>query len=421
MTNYSPISKISILSWGILVAVGCSTSLLMAQASSPTQILVCESTNSDCSRSDARFPIAWTFDGATGSAKSSTSGDGARLTIEKYDSGSLVVRAVNQSGPSAGLTALYTGSISGKRIAGTVEWSWAAHPDFPAHGTFSGIFQDQVAPASTPTQSATAGNTITPENALPHELLVCENGGLCNAAWMFKGSAGTGVWFARNPTRATLTVVRAEPDYLMIRRTDTTDGVTATYTGSPRGDHWGGTIVWNSGHPGQATGTWIAFVPKTDCSGRTDLEPADAMLTGQYALMFKRDRDALTCYLVAAKAGDATAEAAVGMLYYQGRGAAGQDYKEAFFWLHRAADQGVYAAQRTVAEMYTAGQGTQRDPTLAGIYTARADEQKHDLERRQDFEERAQARREEHAERAADRVNQLFSSFVLGASFGLFF
>jgi TPR repeat protein len=137
--------------------------------------------------------------------------------------------------------------------------------------------------------------------------------------------------------------------------------------------------------------------------------------------MFKRDRDALNCYIVAAKQGDATAQTAVGLLFYQGRGGADQDYKEAFFWLHKAADQGVYAAQRTIAEMYTAGQGTQRDPTMAKIYAERADEQKHDMERRQDAKERAQARSEEHAERAADRANHLLSSFVLGASFGLFF
>ncbi len=394
---------------------------MLAQTSSPSEILICESTNNECSRSGAGFPITWTFDGATGAVKSPASGDGARLTIERYDSSSLVVRAVNQSGPSAGLTALYTGTIAGNTISGAVEWSWPNHPGFPARGTFSGIFKDRAQPPSTTQASVVSTNAVTAENALPHELLVCENGGLCNAAWIFKGSAGAGTWFARNPTRATLTVVRAEPNYLMIRRTDVTGGLSATYTGSPRGDHWGGTIVWNNGNRGQATGTWIAFVPQTDCTGRADLEPADAMLTGQYALMFQRDRDALNCYLVAAKAGDATAQTAVGMLYYQGRGAAGQDYKEAFFWLHKAADQGIYAAQRTVAEMYTAGQGTQRDAALASIYTARADEQKHDIERRQDFEERAQARREEHAERAADRANQLLSSFVLGASFGLFF
>jgi TPR repeat protein len=144
------------------------------------------------------------------------------------------------------------------------------------------------------------------------------------------------------------------------------------------------------------------------------------MRIGQYALMFKRNNDALGCYIVAANAGDATAQTAVGLLYYQGRGV-DQDYTKAFFWLHKAADQGVYAAQRSVAEMYTAGLGTKRDSTLAAIYSARADEQKHDMERRQEIEERAQARREEHAERAADRASRVLSSFVLGASFGLFF
>jgi F0F1-type ATP synthase assembly protein I len=64
--------------------------------------------------------------------------------------------------------------------------------------------------------------------------------------------------------------------------------------------------------------------------------------------------------------------------------------------------------------MYAAGQGTTRDATLAAIYTKRADEQKHDLERQQDRQYDAQ-------QRAADRSAQILSSFVLGASFGLFF
>jgi hypothetical protein len=64
--------------------------------------------------------------------------------------------------------------------------------------------------------------------------------------------------------------------------------------------------------------------------------------------------------------------------------------------------------------MYAAGLGAERDATLAAIYTRRADEQKHDMERRQDIEE-------ERSQRNADRLNHLVSSFVLGASFGLFF
>jgi hypothetical protein len=43
------------------------------------------------------------------------------------------------------------------------------------------------------------------------------------------------------------------------------------------------------------------------------------------------------------------------------------------------------------------------------------------MERRQDLEEREQARHQEQTQRAADRFAQLMSSFVLGASFGLLF
>lgn len=413
---HSGLSKSLLLASALLLPASDSRSLLFAQTSPLNRILICESTDDSCARPDANFDITWIFDGTEGTVKGTASQEAIHLTIQKLDSDSIIVRGVSQSGPSTGLTALYTGSILGSHIRGTVQWSWVGHSDFPAKGVFSGVLPDRALLVSD--SKARSGSV----NAPPSELLVCENGGLCNAAWVFNGSTGTGTWFTRNPTRATLAILRFEPDYILIRRTDATGGLTATYAGSPRGDHYAGTIIWNRpDHPGEATGTWIATVPQTACDPQIGLEAADAMLTGQYALMFKRDDDALNCYIVAAKAGNATAQTAVGLLFYQGRGAVVQDYAKAFFWLHQAADQGVYAAQRTVAEMYTAGWGTQKDLTLAGIYTARADEQKHDLERRQDFEERAQARREEHAERAADRANQLFSSFVLGASFGLFF
>lgn len=414
MSRYSGLLIRSARAFALLAA---GSSPLSAQAVSPSHLVICESTTDACSLPDAHYDITWTFDGTEGAVTSPAARAAVRLTIEKLDGDSIVVRGVDQSGPAAGLIALYTGSIHGNRISGTVQWSWAGHPDYPGRGVFSGILQDSPQ-AAAPNPGAKVNSAAAP----PPELLVCENGGVCNAAWAFLGTTGTGTWFNRNPTRATLTVVRLEPDYIVIRRTDTTDNISGTYAGSLRGDRYVGTIVWSTpGHPGESTGTWTATVPQTACAEQPGLEASDAMRIGQYALMFKRDLDALGCYVVAAKAGDATAQTAVGLLYYQGRGSVAQDYAQAFFWLHKAADQGVYAAQRTVAEMYTAGQGTPRDPTLAGIYTARADEQKHDMERRQDMEERAQARREEHAERAADRMTQLLSSFVLGASFGLIF
>lgn len=385
---------------------------LFAQTSAPTRMLVCESTDDSCKRPNARLDIVWTFNGVEGTATSPTNPAGSGITIEKFDSDSIVVRRVDQAGPTAGQTAVYTGTVNGTHMSGTVQRSWPGHPEYPAAGVFSAVLQDQLA-ATTSSPAATGSSNHTSD--LPNELLVCENNGSCNAAWIFNGSQGTGTWFARNPTEATLTVLRSEPDYVLIRRTDTTDAVTANYAGSPHGDHYSGTIVWSSpGHPGGATGTWTATIPKTTCDPHAGLEPADAMRLGQTALMFHRDREAFDCYIVAARAGDATAQTAVGLTYYQGRETIPQDYSQAFIWLHKAADQGIYAAQRTVAEMYAAGQGTNRDATLAAIYTRRADEQKHDLERQQDRQYDAQ-------QRAADRNAQILSSFVLGASFGLFF
>ena len=398
--------------------------ILSAQATAGTELLVCESADDTCNRPDAPFDTIWTFDGTQGRISVPADQAGTRLLIEKLDSSSIIIRRSEEAGTAPGRTAVYHGTVNGGRFTGVVEWSWPNRPEQAAHGVFAARFRNQN--STTGATSAVVDSKPIPgpgrAGALPAELLICENSGPCNAAWILNGTTGTGTWYSRNPVRATLNLVRSEPDYIMIRRTDLTGGGSATYTGTFRQGHYTGTIVWNRRDGGEpATGTWTGSLPQTSCAGRPDLDPADAMKTGQEALMFKREADSLGCYLVAAKNGDATAQAAVGLLYYQGRPSVPQSYEEAFFWLHKAADQGVYPAQRTIAEMYTAGQGTKRDATLAGIYAARADEQKHDMERRQDMAERADARREEQAERAADRANRLLSGFVLGASFGLLF
>jgi hypothetical protein len=413
MAQRSPLAQL--LSPAIpILAVSLGAIQLFAQTA-PTRILACESTNDSCKRPDATLDLVWVFNGIDGTATSPANPAGSRITIEKFDSNSIVLRRVDETGPTAGLTAVYTGTVNGTHMIGTVQRSWPSHPDYPATAIFSAILQDQLAAnTQTPATSSTP-QSFTTQDALPTELLVCENNNVCNAAWLIHGAEGTGVWFARNPTKARLAVIRSAPDDILIRRTDTTDSVSANYAGRLRGDHYAGTIIFSTpGHPGEVTGTWTATVPKTTCDPHAGLEPADAMHLGQTALMFHRDHEALDCYIVAARAGDATAQTAVGLTYYQGRENVPQDYTQAFFWLHKAADQGIYAAQRTVAEMYAAGQGTSRDATLAAIYTKRADEQKHDLERQQDRQYDAQ-------QRAADRGAQILSSFVLGASFGLFF
>lgn len=407
MAQHPRLSQLLLMASAVFIANLKPTSL-SAQNSAPTHILVCESAKDSCNQPGAHMDIVWLLNGTDGTATSPGNPDGSPITIDRFDSDSIVVRRVDHAGPTAGLNAIYTGAVHGTNISGTVDWSWPGHPDYPSHGTFSAVLPDQFASVATPPAAPVSGTGTI--DTLPTELLVCENHGPCNAAWILHGSEGTGTWFAQKPVHAKLSVIRSAPDDIRIHRADTSDRISANYVGSLRGDHYSGTIIWSNGdHPGESTGTWTATIPQTTCAPQA-LEPEDAMRIGQNALMFHRDREALDCYIVAANAGDARAQTAVGLTYYQGRETIPQDYAQAFFWLHKAADQGVYGAQRTVAEMYAAGQGTPRDPTLSAIYAARADEQQHDLERRQ-----------EAAEREADRRTQVLSSFVLGASFGLFF
>jgi hypothetical protein len=403
MAQYQRMSK-----FFLIAAALCLPTLISATLSAQTRILVCESSKDSCDQPDASMNIVWLLNGTEGTATSPGNPAGSPITIEKFDGDSLVVRRLEQAGPTAGLTAVYTGAVHGAHVSGTVDYSWPGHPDYPAHGMFAAVLPDQLAPAAAPV----AASDAVPDS-LPTELLVCENHGACNAAWVLHGSEGTGTWFAQKPVRATLAIINSAHDNIRIHRADTSDGVAANYVGSLRGDHYAGTIIWSGGdHPGEKTGSWTATIPQTSCPNH-GLEPEDAMRIGQTALMFHHDREALDCYVVAASAGDATAQTVVGLTYYQGRPSVPQDYAQALFWLQKAADQGVYNAQKTVAEMYLAGQGTRPNPTMAQIYKARADEQKRDFERAQD-------RQFEARQRAADRATQVLSSFVLGASFGMF-
>lgn len=375
-----------------------------APVSFPTRMIECESVNDACSQSDAHYNVIWAFDGAEGTANSPNGSAGTRLTIEKFDGETIVVRRFDRAGASAGLSGLYTGTVEGKHISGTVKWSWLDHPGFPASGTWSAIIQDQ--PAAQSASGAATGNGGS--EAIPPRLLECEGVGRCSGAWIINGSEGTATWFAQTPVRAKLTVVRSEPDDILIRRMDTSDGSSAVYSGRRHGDQISGTVIWSSpGNPGGASGTWSASVPQTVCETQANLTSADALRVGQNALMFHMERDALDCYIVAAKTGDPLAQTAVGLLLYQGRYGIPQDYKQALFWLRKAADQGSYAAQKTVADMYMLGQGTAPDPNLSSFYAAKANEQKREQERREDRADRA----------AASRANML-TGFVMGAVFG---
>ncbi|KAJ3024708.1 UNVERIFIED_CONTAM: hypothetical protein HDU68_007866 [Siphonaria sp. JEL0065] len=78
----------------------------------------------------------------------------------------------------------------------------------------------------------------------------------------------------------------------------------------------------------------------------------------------------------AAESGNAEAQAALGMLLYQGHGCT-QDMNEAFEWTLKAADQGLSDAQSIVGDMLFHGLGVDVDKKKAFYYTKEAALQEH--------------------------------------------
>lgn len=373
-------------------------------ASNATRLLVCEAADDSCLQVNPHYASSWSFDGTTGVVTSSASDSNVQLTIEGMSQDKIVIRRVDPSGRSA----VYSGTSHGNTMSGTVQWFSNAHADAPTSGKWSGVFQG--APAAATSSTDAVG---TPSQGAPLRLIECESNGPCNGAWSFDGLSGTATWFAQSAVHAKLTIVRSDQDEITIRRTNLTDGNSAVYHGVRKGDTYAGAVIWSSpNNPGGASGHWTATIPQTNCDEGSNMTPADAKRIGQNALMFDLERDAFGCYIVAAKAGDALAQTAVGLIYYKGNtNEIPQDYKQAFFWLQKAADQGVYAAQRTVSDMYMLGQGTPKDRELSKFYGDKAEEQKRD---RQHQIERA----EDRADHAADRAANAMTGFVMGAVFG---
>jgi len=377
---------------------------------SPTRMLVCEATDESCLQVNSHSNSVWSFDGTTGAVTSPASESTAKLTIETLSQDKIVIRRMDASGRSA----TYSGTIRGNNVTGTVQWDSGAQ----AAGSWSAVFQNlppaaSGAAAPSPAAPGSAGTDSSPTQGVPQRLIECEGNGPCNGAWTFDGPSGTATWFTQSPIHAKLTIVRSEPGEITIRRTNLTDGNSAVYHGTRNGDTYSGAVIWSTpDQPGASSGHWSASIPQTTCDRDSNLSSADAMRVGQNALMFDLERAAFDCYLVAARAGDPMAQTAVGLIYYQGRTREiPQDYKQAFFWLRKAADAGVYAAQRTVGDMYMLAQGTSKDRELSQFYSEKAAEQKrdreHQIERQQDREDRA-----------ADRAANAMTGFVMGAVFG---
>jgi hypothetical protein len=168
-----------------------------SQAAGPVTMTECEGVN-NCA--------TWTFLGSQGTGQW-PSGNIASLTVEHYDSDSVVIRRADSTGASAGLSAVYTGTRHGDRVGGEYTSSWPGHWDNQSGNWYATVQK-------------------TTETSLPPEMHFCAQQcadlKLENGHYYIPGAYGNGssIWTVESFTR----------ESVILRRVDST-GFTARYTG----------------------------------------------------------------------------------------------------------------------------------------------------------------------------------------------
>jgi TPR repeat protein len=102
-------------------------------------------------------------------------------------------------------------------------------------------------------------------------------------------------------------------------------------------------------------------------AGADGIKGVEAYENGDYATALKE-------FLPLAQAGQTAAEAAVGQMYFEGKGVKA-DPKEAARWLEPAATKGIARAQFLLGKLYLSGEGVAADPVKAAALTKGAADQ----------------------------------------------
>jgi len=106
------------------------------QAAVPVTMTECEGTN-NCA--------TWTFLGSQGTGQW-PSGEVASLSVERYDTGSVVIRRADSTGSSAGLTSVYTGTRHGDRVGGEFTSTWPGHWNEKSGNWYATVERNPVGP-----------------------------------------------------------------------------------------------------------------------------------------------------------------------------------------------------------------------------------------------------------------------------------
>ncbi len=217
----------------------------------------------------------WAFHGYLGNAEWSN-GATAEIVVERFDEGGVVMRRIDlPMSTSFGLTAVYTGTLKGNRIEGTVVWSWSGHwndthPSGKWSATVDGILQAQPAAQALP----------IPATLTECEANQCAQGREGGCVWAFHGMEGEG--HCHNGANEKLVIEKFDTDGIVILRTEApnsiSNGLTVIYTGTMHDNRITGLGTWSwpghwDGH--RPSGKWSATVREP---ASTELPPVPQKL-----------------------------------------------------------------------------------------------------------------------------------------------
>jgi enterochelin esterase-like enzyme len=242
--------------------------------SSPLPIAI---TETECEGSqcvpDGKISGTWKFSGVLGEGRWNNGGD-AKIVIERFDEGGINIRRIDMPlSTTYGQTAVYTGTLHGDRIEGTVVWSWSGHwNDQHPTGHWSGVIQKSP-PASPPAEAIKI-----PSSMIECEADQCAPGREGGCLWVFHGQEGEA--HCRNGAAFRIDVLKFDTDGIVMRRTElptsVSAGLTALYTGSLHGNRitgigtWSFPGHWNNHNP---SGRWFATIPDTEATALPPVPP----------------------------------------------------------------------------------------------------------------------------------------------------
>jgi TPR repeat protein len=354
----------------------------------PTFLIECEGRGNECTSTNPDYVGTWAFEGRQGVQHHPAITSVPDLTIEQYDQNGVIIKRVDRNGNSVGMTAVYTGSVHGNLLSGTVAYEWPGHEGFPTNGTWAalihspGVMKKSYIPTPPPTPK--------------WQPLPAATGGDMNGLWQWESDApghdykayvlkiqiyqvGTEIFGVVRERRDFI-----QPDQILLMATSSPAGYTAkVYRINPATD----TFTWfptelNVEDPEHFTTDSGRRFRRISQGSLKDMpcDPANAsQFSGEeayfrgFAYRIHHDLPAALCWNYIASVQEyGRAQASYGNMYRNGIGTP-VDLQQAVYWLQKSAMNVDFYGQSALFKMFSIGEGVIPSGQRAKYWKLRAD------------------------------------------------